>query len=111
MKFNLDKIKQLKLCLAAESVTNGLSCVSALGLGYSCAGMSCKDCRDKHDHAHAVAIRKYKGYICDDCVKTRETINYESDIEDCEVCKTYIDKWLKEDFKNIFNKLKEERDV
>lgn len=103
-----NRIKELKLTCA---LSNRMECERVLGLECDAYNFDCTICVNKNTEVHTRWVAKNKEFYCgDQCDLLRKRFGtFEDKIEiteeECEKCEINMKKYLKEDFKNVFNNI------
>lgn len=108
MAYNKDRIRELKLIASPSPHGRGLCCSDILGVDIDeCVEIGCSECRNQYEDAHINDIMKEEKW---ECPNTCEYITNKFGLNiltSCEDCQKEVEKYLKEDFREVFNNLKE----
>lgn len=98
-----DPIKIKKLRLGAKVETT-VECYKKTNINEKCKGLSCSECVVTYADEHLKLIQEEKRFRCTDCTYTRRLLGIITN--DCVICEKIIEKYIKLDFKEVFNNLK-----
>lgn len=97
---NLNKITELGLTVKADSSDD---CCKKIGIK-RCPDFTCETC-GFYVKEHAIIVSQERDFDCSTCEHMRELIGI--DLVSCAECKEKVIEYLEEDFKKVFNDLKE----
>lgn len=102
--FDKQKVKELKLLVKDDT-----GCGRKLGID-ECPKRGCEVCATEHAEKHFEMINESGEFDCSNCLYTKKIMGrVKNEVFTCDICKPLVLKYITQDFKNIFNKIEEEK--